>query len=314
MSVYKYFTQEGALRYLSSWAMRITPPNQFNDPFEMRPRFTAITPSEVRKMSASVLQEELVKALTKKMLAARGIANVPLMESFTRYLLSCETAADQTLLAQHFPVETLPSARAWFDQQLPLALAAVDSQLPEWNSVVETALHASIPGVLGVLCVSGSSRNPLMWSHYADSHRGVMLEFDDTDPAFNRRRGANDDFGYLRRVSYSDSRPQIGTLRGEDTFIQLALIKAIDWAYEQEQRLIWPLEYADRHVTNGADTIHLLDIPARSVRSITVGCKAQDSYVQQLTTTLLQASNVAHIRVLRASVCKDTFALNYEAI
>lgn len=42
---------------------------------------------------------------------------------------------------------------------------------------VETTLHELLDHV-GVLCLSESSEQTLLWAHYADGHRGVCVEFD----------------------------------------------------------------------------------------------------------------------------------------
>ena len=38
MNLYKYFSEEGLLRFLQSFEVRFSPPYVFNDPFEGRPR------------------------------------------------------------------------------------------------------------------------------------------------------------------------------------------------------------------------------------------------------------------------------------
>lgn len=319
MSVFKYFTQEGALRYLSTWALRITPPDQFNDPFEMRPRFTAMTSEEMRQITPSVAHEELVKILTQQFAAYGGEINGELINVLARYLRRVTTAEEEKALFSRsdraqgqYPESTLAALRVSFEKGLKEALTQLDAQLPAWNRRVESVMHATLPELLGVLCLSGSSRNPLMWSHYAESHRGTVLEFDDRDPTFNRRRSEEDDLGFLRRVSYSDARPHISTFSGDELFVQMALIKALDWAYEQEQRLIWPLQLADRHLSTENGTIHLLDVPPRAVRSITIGCKAQDAFAQKVVAALSDTGDAVHIKVFQASVDDDAFTLNYE--
>jgi|SRR5580658_5344823 hypothetical protein len=39
----------------------------------------------------------------------------------------------------------------------------------------------------GVLCLSEAPANLLMWAHYADSHRGFVVEFDPASPFFCQR-------------------------------------------------------------------------------------------------------------------------------
>src|SRR5580700_7739727 len=80
----------------------------------------------------------------------------------------------------------------------------------------------------GVLCFCKGWRNTLLWSHYADRHRGMCLGFDVEDNA-------------AKPVQYVEDRPSIpypfsGELRPISD--QLLSTKYIDWKYEDELR-IW---------------------------------------------------------------------------
>lgn len=89
----------------------------------------------------------------------------------------------------------------------------------------------------GVLTLSGRWDSQLMWSHYADSHRGFCIEYDATD---NRCKFI-DKIDYLgdRRIRVSDL--CAWKLRrdtcGLEGFVRSAyFFKAKDWAYEEEWR------------------------------------------------------------------------------
>ena len=84
---------------------------------------------------------------------------------------------------------------------------------------------------IGLLCFSMDWNNPLLWSHYADRHRGVALEFEIDD-------------GFVVPVRYSLSRlrlnvPHILSSGGfaEELAEQLASTKSKHWAYEEEVRV-----------------------------------------------------------------------------
>lgn len=83
----------------------------------------------------------------------------------------------------------------------------------------------------GIYCVTEKNDNLLMWSHYADNHKGVCLEFNGESPLFRE----------VMKVLYEKERPVINTLRDLDvqTVMNNALItKSIDWKYEAEWRFI----------------------------------------------------------------------------
>jgi hypothetical protein len=85
----------------------------------------------------------------------------------------------------------------------------------------------------GVCCFSSRLDSRLMWGHYADGHRGFCLEFDISSEHFAR----------LKPVTYCESCPSFsptGILfpNTEDILGTAMCSKPVDWAYEQEWRLI----------------------------------------------------------------------------
>lgn len=321
MSLFKYFTQAGALRYLSTWALRITPPDQFNDPFEMRPRVTAMTTKNMREMYPGVLHEELVNWIAQHLPVSNEAKHLEMLHCLARYVADVATEDDNRILSSQTDaqawqqlVREIEPFKRFLKQQQQEIWSKADEEMPAWNRKVESILHAKLPTLLGVLCLSGSGQNALMWSHYADSHRGALIEFDENHSTFKRRRSHADDLGHFRHVSYSDTRPHINAMSGEQVFVQLALTKALDWAYEQEQRLLWPLTMADRHDPTETETIHLLDVPPNAVKSVTVGCRAPATFVERVAAALSAVDEAVHVKVYQAAVDDDAFKLNYKAV
>jgi hypothetical protein len=86
----------------------------------------------------------------------------------------------------------------------------------------------------GIICFSKSNINILLWSHYADSHKGVCLEFDSDERPIKGWKN----FKY-HPVSYSDERKiDVFETGFEKAFLDLLTIKSKDWAYEEEYRLV----------------------------------------------------------------------------
>ncbi len=92
-------------------------------------------------------------------------------------------------------------------------------------------------GLKGVLSLSECWNSPLMWSHYADSHRGICLELDTTD--FRRPDLKAVNYRAARSVRASDllkwkkERSPEAKQRVFDTYF---LAKAGAWRYEKEWR------------------------------------------------------------------------------
>jgi hypothetical protein len=83
----------------------------------------------------------------------------------------------------------------------------------------------------GVLCFCRSWQNPLLWSHYADKHRGMALGFDVRDEL-------------LRQVNYVHTRPRFKEV-DEPTMRRLLFTKFADWRYEDECRIYTRLKERD---------------------------------------------------------------------
>lgn len=69
MRAYKYMTSTGGVRFLKNWSLRVTPPADFNDPFELRPSVERVLTEEhvdarFQVDAPQMLVEELTKLLT----------------------------------------------------------------------------------------------------------------------------------------------------------------------------------------------------------------------------------------------------------
>jgi len=87
---------------------------------------------------------------------------------------------------------------------------------------------------LGVYCLSEVHDNILMWSHYADGHRGFCMQFHIKPEMYP--------FGKLLfEVEYASSYPQINIVRNrEDQTRKVLLTKADFWKHEKEWRILDP--------------------------------------------------------------------------
>jgi len=85
----------------------------------------------------------------------------------------------------------------------------------------------------GVLCLSETSTNPLMWAHYS-RHTGICIEFDGAGTALQDARRN-------RRIKYSRTYPIVKITDfayGNRAVNKILGTKCADWRYEKEWRLI----------------------------------------------------------------------------
>ena len=88
-----------------------------------------------------------------------------------------------------------------------------------------------LSAIMGVLSLASFPNNFLMWSHYADCHKGFVAGFDTIGLV-------KQDFGTFSQVKYSDDIPIVSALNMNSEFLhRFTFTKAKFWDYEEECRL-----------------------------------------------------------------------------
>lgn len=139
-----------------------------------------------------------------------------------------------------------------------------------------------------VYCLGPDVGNLLMWSHYADRHKGVCLEFSLRNEVM---------CGALR-CEYLEEFP-IMRLHdpGEEQNLRILLAKANPWRYENEYRLV------TQECSQAGNTGTLLTdggfltLPEGALVSVIVGCQGDYDRVRGMVKTL--APNVKVKRAVR---------------
>jgi len=93
-------------------------------------------------------------------------------------------------------------------------------------------------GTFGVQCFSNSYEIPLSWSHYASGHQGFCIEYD----LHKMTLASENPQLAMYDVTYSNELPQVCVseilFTPHQAISRLLATKTIDWAYEQEFRLV----------------------------------------------------------------------------
>jgi hypothetical protein len=99
------------------------------------------------------------------------------------------------------------------------------SKNQEWMNNLHNMLFMDMGW--SICCFSTDSQNDLMWSHYADNHKGACLIFDTEE--------MSEPFQKLSAVLYDDKFPIIESM---DDLSTALLSKRKAWQYEKEWRVI----------------------------------------------------------------------------
>lgn len=147
-------------------------------------------------------------------------------------------------------------------------------------------------------CLGPDQQSLLMWSHYADSHRGVCIEFDLRNDVMCCALGCHYRIGFPVLRPYDTS---------TDAALSVLLSKADCWSYEREYRMV--AQERSQAVTGGTlmTDDSLLRVPEGAIASIIVGCQADYRAVEAAVGKARPG-----LRIRRATRAPDRYALEIE--
>lgn len=120
----------------------------------------------------------------------------------------------------------------------------------------------------GVTCFCRSITNPLLWSHYAASHRGFAIGYDSAHSFFGGDKGLMGRM--LHDVRYEDAVPTLGRFNLNEIAMAAVTTKPTCWAYEQEVRLIKKI---------GGEA---LNVPEDTIKELVFGAEMPDNRMNDI--------------------------------
>jgi len=175
-----------------------------NDPFECSIQFD--NNECLRKYYGSKdFQDLYVKITGKKLLDAEIMLLTKSRRPYEDYIKICT--------GKNIPLNLSP------EQQL-------SKVQDRWSEIVSETNRQ-----LRICSFSLNNDSLLLWSHYAQEHKGICIEYDLLDNDIART--------YIQPVIYSSKVPKIGIFEEYNTMQMIAssLIKSKEWEYEQEWRI-----------------------------------------------------------------------------
>ena len=184
-----------------------------------------------------------------------------------------------------------------------------------------------------VTCFSKDGENQLMWSHYADQHKGICLcyEFPNAEEELEAQISWSDsirqemkDYGLEWQgasVIYQKQRPALEiadpslplekwTLKNDYNITDAVFIKPLCWSYEKEWRLILCLPYGSRiGFAAGINTsAYNAVLPREWLKEITFGLRLDKEYCDEIIKTV-KDSNYRHVSFKKAKMAHDEFRI-----
>jgi hypothetical protein len=272
--LYKYTTVKTARIILSTRTLRFQSPLHYNDPFDSQwdPLWTVKT-AEAMKYEYSLIARALRDPKSWPANANRKHRKAMDAER-TRIESLPEQERDQAIAKFVQDAVSKPENFQWFDQ---------------WRHDFQRRLR--------ILCLCEDPSSDLMWAHYADEHRGVVLGFNTVVVEDHILR-------LLEPVVYQDGPPALVDYEewfrsqvfgwywqpnSEDVLRKLVLTKHSHWQYEREWRFALS---APR-----AASVDFLDItfPLDSLAEIVLGFRTEVAEASEILTLAKSLQPCLHL-------------------
>jgi Protein of unknown function (DUF2971). len=167
--LYKYCDGRG-IDILRNLRLRVTPFVRFNDPFEITPRMRQDFP--IQEARAALTNPQNLRDLYES-----GVRIGLLNCSFEEY--KAFTIASRDDLAAKIVEDYPTDAKQFREEHMP-----------------------TMSREFGLICLSAVPNNILMWAHYTDGHRGLVVGFDTSNEFFR--------VPPIHEVNYSSERVLLG--------------------------------------------------------------------------------------------------------
>lgn len=296
MNLFKY-VEPKRVDVLLNGRVRFTQAADFNDPFEIVPHLAAFLPAEH--------QDEYLDQLTPD-------AQVMFEEAIDGELGSIPLPPELKALGRELILQRYGGADVTrlMKEMFP---KIIEHGKPTFGRSIQERVGERI----GVLSLAESPRNLLMWAHYGSCHRGFAIEFDASHSFFSQTAPPAT-IGRLMKVVYSVKRPEIIAydpsvpveVYASRLITDLLLTKGQDWEYEQEWRMVLPLDDQQRHPHEIDGRSHLFSVPREAIHGVVIGARASDATKEAVRAAIESIPELKHV-IVRQARTSDT---SYEVI
>lgn len=276
-TLYKYYPDSSLEYIFKNWTIRFTPAIAFNDPFECLPHVKSLAQKEYIENVVFGNIDDILKEETTNI---NGIdVNIvrELMQKKENKKIVKDYVGSSAVYAGKFAMQ----------------------------KIYEKASRE-----IGVFCLSEEKLNLLMWSHYANSHRGFVVGFNMESEFFSN--------GYAlpiwkpRKIDYVLERPSKFLNEFSPDMKEIFYTKGKVWDYEKEWRMLAPLELPLAWVEGSVKGVHPL--PRIAVSEVIFGGRLRDDEVKLLCQIIKKIPGCDHIRLQWTKLHDSRYELVLEDI
>ncbi|HEY3332797.1 MAG TPA: DUF2971 domain-containing protein [Capsulimonadaceae bacterium] len=284
--LYKYVPSCRWKNILQDKRIKFSTASELNDPFELLP-YISDSVYNVGRVAE-------VLGLTEK------------SEARLRNIYDLDTSLSNkfsTFEAFQVFVEENPSVQAHLTSEIWNRLRKQDPA--QFRAHVQRKLREEF----GIFSMTETWSNLLMWSHYAESHKGFVLGFDTSRAEFAYPRSRPFGEGtHLAAVEYRQERPAMYTL-DNDQVREGLFVKSAEWEYEREWRMVIQKPLA----ANWADNVGpVVLIDPLAIADLVLGVLIDPQMKASIIDVVKQ--DFRHVVIYQATLDGITFELNREPI
>lgn len=266
MILYKYTGREGMKKSISGASLLVRPLNEFNDPFE----------------SVPAISDEALRLLAE--------------ETF-------ETASAQQWLSAHpdFVGEELTIPRLQARLRESTFRHELADKLARRTRATQTLLQIAVyfqdhfSTRTGLVCLTKNPNSILMWSHYAEEHRGFLFSLDTS-------LWEHDGF---TPVAYSNTRVSYAGRSAAAELMPIFMTKSLAWKYEEECRSLCKV---DSWKVVGDSKQDFLSLEPQQIGWICAGVRTLKDDIEEVRSAL-KDSPFPNAEVYQASLHQSEFRI-----
>jgi Protein of unknown function (DUF2971) len=219
------------------------------------------------------------------------------------------------IVASNFPgLRTAKNPKKYLETSIPLIIANFVNNSENIIKLPVEMREGMADRGTRVVCFSNSAINPrdeiLLWSHYANKHKGVRIGFEfPKDIKFPFK---------ISKVDYREKRFVIDVSQGlsdqtlGDAIVASAKMKSLAWKYEDEYRLMTHPDFCEHRKMPDSKQECFLAFEREWVKSIDFGVRCPKAEIE-LMLDLLKTDYPKIVR-RKAVFHKTEYTLEYEVI
>ena len=236
MTLFKY-REISRTSIFTTCELIFSPPSKFSDPFECRPK--SKSPDDDKDFQRRILSH-YSNSMKKEILL--HVSKLSELKSMTSDQIQQQVDA----FIQSYIDDRILKPSSLFDIIL--------------RKKIDDIVYSADDTDIGILSLTSSNDNQVMWAQYAGMHTGFAIGFNTNDEFFNV---LDDGIGTPMKVCYSTERP---TWLMSDIQFSRYLTKSMDFMYEQEWRVLRKLSDGVKLETTTNDSIADLKPPLSRFR------------------------------------------------